>query len=344
MLTVSLDVHAETSQMAVVTESGEVIVERKVATTPQALARAVEAVPGAKRVVFEQGPLARLIQDALEGRCEELICADPAHNALIARAEDASDERDARRLATLAQVKSVRGVYVPGEPWRSLRALQLYAHQLERAMTAVKNRIKALYRSQGVGYRGQQPYGKRGRTALRRPLNSPAARWQLDSLYRRLDGLADERRRCGRELWKITRGLPIIRRLRQIPGVGPVSALVLVAWITDPHRFRSPSALSSYAGLGVGQGSTNWKPVGRARASRRGNRELKRVLMLAARAAGASHGALGRRHQARLAAGWDISKVRRDIARTILKTAVSMWRNQTDYDESRIGIPSAPSA
>jgi len=341
MLTVSLDVHAGASQMAVVDATGEVIREQRIATTPEALARAVDAVPGPKRVVFEQGPMARLIRDALTGRCEEIICADPAHNALIARAEDASDERDARRLATLAQVKSVRAVYVPGEPYRSLRALQVYGHQVERAMTAVKNRITALLRSQGVRYRGRQPYGERGRTALRRELTSPAIRWQLDSLYRRLESLAAEKKRCRREVSKISRGLPVLRRLRQIPGVGPVTALVLVAWIADPHRFRSPSALSSYAGLGIGQGSTNWKPVGRARASKRGNRELKRILFLAARAAGRSQSALGRRHRARLDAGWDISKVRRDIARTILKTAVSMWRNQTDYDEGRITVPCA---
>ena len=340
MLTVSLDVHSGTSQMAVVGEKGEWIVEMKVATTRTALAEAVDAVGDPKRVVYEQGPLARLVEDALAGRCEELICSDPSHNALIACAEDASDERDARRLATLAQVDSVRRVRIPPEPYRSLRSLLVYAHRLTNDMAKVKNRIKGVYRSEGVACKGKQVYGRRRREEFRKAVRSGAVRWQLESLYRNLDALALERREARAQITRLTRGLAVVRRLRQIPGVGPVTSQTLVAWIFDPSRFKSLSALSSFGGLGLGQGSTNWKPVGRARASKRGNREVKNVLMIAARAAQRTDTRLGARARARLEAGWDISKVRRDIARTILKIACAMWMKETDYDDNKVSVPS----
>ena len=107
------------------------------------------------------------------------------------------------------------------------------------------------------------------------------------------------------------------QRLRSIPGVGPIVARVLVAWLVDPRRFKSRSALASYAGLGLGQGITNWQPVGRARASRRGQRGLKRVLFIAARVAISHKNALAQRYEARRAAGWEDRKAIRDIVRCI---------------------------
>lgn len=71
---------------------------------------------------------------------------DPTRNALIARAEDASDEKDAVRLAELANNRSTREVYVPEEPYRTLRSLTRYDHTLADPVTAAKNALKALCR------------------------------------------------------------------------------------------------------------------------------------------------------------------------------------------------------
>lgn len=340
MWTVSLDVHAGASQMVVVSEAGEVVMERKVATTAEALAEAVRAVSDPKRVVFEEGPLSGLIHDALASLAAEVISADPTRNALIALDERSDDARDARHLAELAQLGRVRPVFVPPEPYRSLRGAQVYARRLGEEIGAVKNRIKGLCRRGGVRYHGRSPYRPAHRADLIARLPEPA-RWQMASLCRRLDALRDEHRGAWRELRRLAARLPVVRRLQQIPGVGPVTAITLVAWLVAPTRFRSPSALVAYAGLGLGQRVTNWKPLGRTRASRRGNREIKRVLFLAARAAGCSESALGRRHRARQAHGWDISKTRRDIARTILKAAAALWRNGTKYDDDKISVPDA---
>jgi len=130
-----------------------------------------------------------------------------------------------------------------------------------------------------------------------------------------------------------------VERLCTIPGVGPVIARTLVGWIAEPTRFKSRSALYSYAGLGLGQGWTNWQPVGRARASRRGNRCVKRALFLAARSASRGHSALARRYQARREEGWEDRKAIRDLARVILKIAVLLWRKGATYDDAAVSVP-----
>ena len=42
---------------------------------------------------------------------------------------------------------------------------------------------------------------------------------------------------------------PETKRLRQVPGVGPVTALTYVLTLEDPHRFFSSRAVGSYLGL-----------------------------------------------------------------------------------------------
>lgn len=339
MKIVSLDVHTEASQVAVISERGEVVLEMKVPTDPKTLRELVAGIPGPKRVVFEQGPLAARLHDALKGCCEEVINSDPTRNALIARAEDSNDERDARRLATLAQVNAVRKVYVPPEPYRTLRNLLTYDNRLERTLTGTRNRIKGLYRRYGVAYRGRRVYGRRGREALIKELANPMVRWQAESLYRQFDLLIDERRNARRRLRRIAQGISVVSRMQAIPGVGPITAWTLVGWIADPTRFRTRSKLNSYAGLGLGQGFTNWKPVGRTRASKRGNRQIKRVLMIAAHIAGRGQSVLGHRYRTRIRAGWDPSKAQRDLAKAILRTAMVLWRKNSHYDGNHISPP-----
>ena len=52
MKTVTLDVHAGTSQLLAVSESGEVLIELQVKTSPEELRRVVGGIPGPKRVLF----------------------------------------------------------------------------------------------------------------------------------------------------------------------------------------------------------------------------------------------------------------------------------------------------
>lgn len=172
---------------------------------------------------------------------------------------------------------------------------------------------------------------------------SGAARWQIESLYRRLDALRVERVGSHRVLGRQVRKIPVAQRLRSIPGVGPVVASVLVAWLVDPRRFKSRSALASYAGLGLGQGITNWQPIGRARASRRGQRAVKRVLFIAARVAISRKNALARRYERRRTAGWEDRKAIRDIARCMLFIACALWIKGGSYKDELVSVPQAAS-
>jgi hypothetical protein len=61
MKTIALDVHADLSQLALVTRDGEVLLEMQVPTRAEELRRVVGGIPGPKRVVFEEGPMSGLV-------------------------------------------------------------------------------------------------------------------------------------------------------------------------------------------------------------------------------------------------------------------------------------------
>jgi transposase len=337
--TITLDVHSEWSQLAAADENGEIFLEMKVQTKVEALRQVVGGISGHKSVIFEEGPMSAFVRNALEGVADEIISCDSTRNALIACAEDSNDQRDARRLVTLSRAKAIHPVYIPEEPYCTLRSLLTHDRYLSQVITGVKNRIKALCRRQGFTPRGVGVFKPNTRQAALDKIPDATTRWQLESLFRQLDLLRKESTSIRRVAATHSKDITAVTRLQSIPGVGPIVARTLVAWIVDPRRFKSRNALSSYAGLGLGQGYTNWKPVGHARASKRGQRAVKRVLFIAANAALLGPNALYRRYNRRVDSGWEHRKAIRDVARTILFIARAIWINGKEYREDKVTVP-----
>lgn len=339
MKVVSLDLHAEASQVCVMDENGKVVMEMPVPTEARRLRDVVSAVSGPKCVVFEEGPLSSLVTRALEDVADRVVSCDPAHNALIARDESSNDERDARHLAKLYRLEAVREVYVPGEPYLSLRSLLVHRLNTVRLGTRVKNRIKALARGCGIRTQGRYLYRKKTRARALEGIDSPQMCWQMQSLWRLLDEIEGEVAGAMKKIREMTSHFPAAENLQTVPGIGPVVCADLLAWIAEPERFDSRGAVNSYAGLGLGQGVTSWQPVGPARASRRGNRHLKRALFLAANSAANTPTALGDRYRIRLRQGWDRKKALRDLARKILHISMVIMTKGATYDDSKVNGP-----
>jgi len=343
MRTISFDVHADRCQMAVLNKDAEVVLEMQVPTSQEEIRRVVAGIPGPKRVVFEEGPLSGLIYDAVKDVADEVMSTDPGRNALISRSENSDDESDAVSLGLLTLNKSVREVFVPEEPHRTLRSLLAYDNSLQASVVRVNNAMKALCRRWGIKCRGRGIRQRETRRELTRELPNATLRWQLEGLGRQMDLLRLQRMRVCRPRTKLTRHIPAVTQLKTIPGVGPIVAPTIVAWIVDPHRFRTRSALAAYAGLGIGRLVSDWKQTRRPRAMKRGNRQLKRVLFIAAEAAIKGANSLARRYDARIAAGWDQRKARRDIARHILFIACAIMNHGGEYNDGLVTVPNSDS-
>jgi transposase len=70
----------------------------------------------------------------------------------------------------------------------------------------------------------------------------------------------------------------VVRRLRTIPGIGPITASALAASVTDPHQFTSGRQFAASLGLTPKAGSSGGKER-MGRISKMGDRYLRRLLV-----------------------------------------------------------------
>ena len=85
-------------------------------------------------------------------------------------------------------------------------------------------------------------------------------------------------KQLGRQLNRLCLKYPETERLRQIPGVGPVTALAYVLTIEDPHRFTKSRQVGTYLGL-TPKRDQSGKRDKQLRISKTGNTYLRSLLV-----------------------------------------------------------------
>lgn len=84
------------------------------------------------------------------------------------------------------------------------------------------------------------------------------------------------------QLERLARDLPIVARLRSIPGIGLLTATALIALVGDVRRFKNARRFASYLGLTPKEFSTG-KKRRLGRISKQGNTYLRHLLIHGAR-------------------------------------------------------------
>ena len=245
---VGIDVHRKRSQVAVVAEDGKVQLNKNAVNGTETLLRLIGDLPAGTPVAFEAafgwGWLLRLLEDY--GFDPHLV--HPLRCKAIASARLKNDKVDAAILAQLLRADLLPEAWIAPADVRQLRALLRHRAQLVRLRTLLRNRIHAVLADHGHG-RPEGCWSGPGRAWLA-SLELPAVSRQvigdalalIDALQQRID-------RLDREVHQRARSDPRVKVLTQLPGVGPFTALVLLAEIGDITRFGSARKLASWAGL-----------------------------------------------------------------------------------------------
>ena len=120
--------------------------------------------------------------------------------------------------------------------------------QLVRLRTLLRNRIHAVLADHGHGRAGGCWSGP-GRQWLASLQLPAASREVIEDDLALIDALQQPIDRLDWELHQRARSEPDVKVLTQLPGVGPFTALVLLAEIGDISRFGSARKLAAWAGL-----------------------------------------------------------------------------------------------
>jgi transposase len=274
------------------------------------------------QVVFEAGNHAWYVYDLVQPLVARVVVANPRDIQLIAASCVKTDKHDTLVLARLLAANLVPAVWVPPPPVRHLRALIRHRQRLVSQAVAVKNRLQAVLQRHHLVPPGD-PFGSAQRTWWQElPLAAPEKLLTAQNLVL-LDQLHTLTAQAGAELARSSVQEPWAAQtafLIQLPGIGLLSAMTILAAIGDITRFPSPKELVGYAGLG-----TRVHDTGQTHRSgginKEGRRELRTVLVEAAWVAVEQH-PYWKEQFARLAARIGQQKAIVAIARKLL---VVVW-------------------
>ncbi len=107
---VGMDVHRDTISVAVLDESGRLMMQSVLATRAAAILDFIHGVRGTLHVTFEEGTHSAWLYDLLGRRVATLVVCNPRKNALL-KSGSKSDAIDARKLADLLRGGMLSAVY-----------------------------------------------------------------------------------------------------------------------------------------------------------------------------------------------------------------------------------------
>jgi transposase len=195
-----------------------------------------------------------------------------------------NDMRDADGLSLAAQRPDIRTVAVKSAEQQAGASLHRVRELLIRQRTACINQIRGLAAEFGLVARG-------GRMGLKDLIDQVAAadlpaqlRLAIELQARHLAQLADEIGALTCQITRQARTCEASRRLMGVPGIGEIAADALMARLPDPATFSSGRDLAAWLGLTRLDKSTGGKPKTTGPISKKGDRALRRLLVLGATA------------------------------------------------------------
>jgi transposase len=244
-----IDVHRKRSQVAVVDECGKVLANRNVPNGVEPILGVIGGLPPGTPAAFEAafgtGWLVELLEDY--GFAPHLVHS--LRCKAIASARLKNDKAGAAILAQLLRADLLPEAWIAPPQVRQLRALLRHRVALVRLRTLLRNRIHAIVADYGYDRPGGGYWSGPGRAWLA-SLPLPAVSRELVEDDLGLIGALEGRiERLDWEVHQRARSDPRVKVLTQLPGVGPFTALVILAEVGDVSRFGPARKLASWAGL-----------------------------------------------------------------------------------------------
>jgi len=247
-MTIGIDVSDKYSRVRVLHAGGAIVEESRIATTGPALRRRF-ATGLQVRVAIEAGPHSAWISRLLEELGHEVIVANPRKLRLIYENDKKSDRVDAEWLARVARLdaKLLAPIHHREKESQAALALLRARDALARARTQLVNHVRGTAKGFGVRLRRCSTHSFVTRMTTDLPADlSPT----LGPVIEAIGTLTVEIRGYDSRIAAMgDTSYPETKLLRQVPGVGPVTALTYVLTLEDPHRFRTSRAVGSYLGL-----------------------------------------------------------------------------------------------
>lgn len=275
---------------------------------------------GTRILTIEESTSTHWLYVELLEYCDRIVICDPYRNRLLSTGAK-TDAIDAGKLCELLRAGLLNEVYHSTSSLYEVRRLLSAYDDIVQAGVRLKNQLSALYRRHGKRYGQHEFFDDRVGEYLRQQYTEDIAAYQhKKAAYGKLFEecrLHDER----------------IALMRQLPGVGVIGSVRIVATVIDAHRFSNSGKYISYCGLVDHQMHSGSRYYGRRGA--RYNRQLKAVYKTAALNALQHDEPLQEYYQRLLKKGLSRHNARHAIARYIARVSYGMLKTNSGYDPYR---------
>ena len=244
-LTIGLDLGDRWSNYCVLDEAGEVLLEQKLATTPEAVKQTFGRIPRSL-IALETGTHSPWLG-------HEVLVAHAQKVELITKSNRKDDRHDARTLARLARIDpELLGPVRHRSAKAQIHLTVIRARaELVSARTALVNAARGLAKSYGERLR------KCGTAQVSRELAAALSvelREALKPLLAEVESLNERIKEYDARMEKIaTESYPQVALLKQVKGVGTQIALTYVLTLEDPYRFPKSREVGCFLRLRPGR-------------------------------------------------------------------------------------------
>jgi transposase len=344
-LTIGLDLGDRRHTACVLNEAGDIVTAEVIVNTRECLAAFAARFPTAT-IVMETGTHSPWVSRLFEARGHRVYVANARKLRAISASHTKSDEEDAQMLARLgrADPKLLSPVRHRSEATQRALVRLKVREALVRSRVNLINSVRFLLKSLGVFVSSSIKAMAFTRKVRAQLASADAA--LVAPLLAAIDALNVQIKALDLELETLARETyPTTERLRQIPGVGPLTALCFVLTLEDPKHFAHARSVGPYLGLVPrrDQSGLSDKQLGITKA---GHVQLRCLLVNCA------HYILGpfgppcalRTAGERIAARGGKSAKKRAViavARKLAVTLLALWKSGADYQPLPLALPHA---
>lgn len=273
--TIGVDVSDRTSRICVLDAEGRIEEEAKITTTPPTLRRWFGARARA-RVALEVGTHSPWMLRVLEDCGHEVLVANPRKLELLSKSDSKSDRTDAELLARVARAdaKLLGPIRHRSAQAQADRAMLRARDALVRSRTLLVNHVRGSVKPFGVRVSASST-----RAFTKRARELPdEIRDRFAPVLQALDDITAQVAAYDDRIEAMLERYPATELLRQVPGVGALTALAFVLTLDDPHRFHRSRQVGSYLGLRPRRGQSGAEDP-QLHITRAGDPVLRRLLV-----------------------------------------------------------------
>lgn len=247
---IGCDMHKKYSFFSKIDENGVISNSTKVYHNNGQLEKFLENLPDGSEVAVEASGGWYKVIDAMEEAGLDPKLANPHKAKLMMGNVDKTDKLDSEGLALLLANGTLPEVSIPTKEIRDRRELLRCRMHLVGKRTSLKNRVHATLDKYGLKIAAKDLFGKSGQQQLQKRLDElpPQHQFTTELQLKLINRISEKVEKITDRAQKVLEDSDKVKKLKTIPGVGPILSAVIKLEVGEVQRFARAKNLASYSG------------------------------------------------------------------------------------------------